>query len=962
MASPNSLFEACSLRRNIFVIPVFVALITLKMTIGVTASLADDECSAKIQGLNINANAPIAQQLLVEIRRSVPKACPSASYLKTVSTVVENALAQSGAALEGLDVFAVNAQFLNVEYSIRGAGDERFSSALALADVLPRQAIQSTLILGNPVENEILTFRYILNGESAIGPSMRLGLTWLRDGVPISGATTSRYRLKAQDIGAQITGRLTLFDANKNVVETRDYVLQRYIAEAEYPPEIRDLNIIGDAETGARLTATYEFFDGNDGDVEGNSEFVWLRDNYAIEGATDSEYEITTQDIGKTIGVRVIPRSLDGVAGAARTFVRRDLVVAKPITVDPSLLDQEPAIIVAIPPDGDDAKRTLPTLPSPKPERPADTDAKVAQIDGSTDDASDRVTGKEATQIIIKSLEAAQENAQQDALANQPEAQDLVAAEEDKSLEDPTAADAIKIIRPDIQLAEGLTLDPNVTTKLTKLAFSPSAIFDDAALAALEEPYIGKEISVNLVREIIETIGARYLDEKYELSRALLPEQRVVDGVVAIRLVEARVGKIVLEDLGRISPRFIRRFLNIDEGGLLSLSNLERHIRLYNATNKSNLTSELAPGEEFGQTDIFLTVQEPDRVELPTFSVNNYASEVTDWRQQSFSATFNNIMRYDDEIFLAYNDSNGSESLTTSLSIPIGNEGTNISVSHSESNTKYVNDGAGASGIVGTRGASHSNSISVSQPLIFGDEYSIYASAAYGSSYSEVTLANAGLNLTESRVQKLEVALPMNYGSAVSNFSVSPSFGVLNPSSISPSFGSRSEKWMSVAKADISASRYISKYATLNLRSKIVYTEATDMLNYPSELLTVGGPGSVRAYQPSVSSGHQGYFASLELRSDLANWDNIQLPELIPYVQPYAFIDHAFAQSRQRKTQRDNFWSGAGLGVSIPSIGNFFSFDAYWATPLDRSSHETQKEAYEDELFQFSLSAKFRLP
>lgn len=939
------------MRLGKFVIPVFGALITSQMMVGVVPAHAQDDCSVKVQGLNISANAPITQQLLAEIRRSIPRGCPSASYLKTVSTIVEGAVARSGVSLEGLDVFEVNAQFLNVEYNVTGAGDEKFSTAVALVEVLPQQTIQSTLILGEPVENEILTFRYILNGESAVGPAMRLGLTWLRDGVPIRGATTSRYRLKREDIGARITARLTLFDNAKNVVETKEYVLASDIAEAEYPPEIRNLDIIGDAETGSKLTAAYEFFDGNKGDVEGASEFIWLRDNYAIEGVTGPDYEVTTQDVGKAIGVRVIPRSSDGVTGAARTFVRRDLVVAKPITVDPSLLDQEPAIIVSVDPDTDvkdedGVIRTLPSLPLPKPVKSANEAIATAQDADSTGTVSDQVTGEEAMQIIIKSLESAQEKA----------AQDRVATIDDE------VTDARPNIQPDIQLAEGLSLDPNVTTKLTRLAFSPSAIFDDAALAAIEMPYIGEEISVDLVRRIIEEIGAKYLEEKFELSRALLPEQRIVDGVVSIRLVEARVGKIVLEDLERISPKFIRRFLNIEEGELLSLSNLERHIRLYNATNKSNLTSELAPGEEFGQTDIFLTVQEPDRVELPTFSVNNYASEVTDWRQQSFSATFNNLMRYEDEIFISYNDSNGSESLTTSLSLPIGNEGTNISVSHSESNTKYLNDGAGASGIVGTRGASRSNSLSVSHPLIFDDEYSIYVSAAYGSSYSEVTLANAGLNLSESRIQKLEVALPMNYGNAVSNFSLSPSFGVLNPSSVSPSFDSRSEKWMSVAKADISASRYISKYATLNLRSNIVYTEATDMLSYPSELLTVGGPGSVRAYQPSVSSGHQGYFASLELRSDLANWDNIQLPDLVPYVQPYAFIDHAFAQSRQRRTQRDNFWSGAGVGVSIPSIGNIFSFDAYWATPLDKSAHEVQKEAYEDELFQFSLSAKFRLP
>ena len=917
--------------RQIKVIVLAVCSLAILRAAEPNIALAETHCDSPIQGINLSANTPIDASLLATIRAGIAKGCATPAYLRRVSAIVESAVTKSGLRLQALDLFQANTQFLQVDFQTQGGTDDVYTGALTLRDTIDAPIISMADILGDAVENQIVTFRYVLTGDAAIDPSLRLGLKWLRNGVPIAGATTSRYRLRKNDIGATITGELTIYDAENAVLESRRGDLAMLVAAAEYPPEIKGLTIVGKSETGTVLRAEYMFVDENVGDVEGATEFIWLRDNYAIPGANGPTYTITTEDIGKTIGVRVIPRADDGVAGAARTYAMRDAVIAKPITIDPALLDKTPSIIAngkAVP-LGD-------KLPIAKP---------------TPDDRG--LSGSEITDIIIQSVESSAEKTVDIDQPAPPKAP-APTKEGEPSISAPVLADII--------LAEGLSLDPNATTKVTRLDFSKSSVFDDPMLAAIAAPFIGEEVSVELIRQMIERVGERYLEEGYELSRALLPEQRIVDGVVKIRLVEARVGKIVLENIERLNPKFIRKFLNIREGDLLSLSRLERYIRLYNATNKSNMTSELAPGEEFGETDVFLTMQEPDRVELPTLSINNYASEVTDWRQQSASVTFNNLLGYDDELFVSYNDSNGSESTTVNLGFPIGSEGMNMSVGRSESNTIYTNDGAGASGIIGTRGAANSDSVSLSMPLIFDDDYSIYASAAYGSSYSEVTLANSGLNLTESRVRKLEVAFPMNYGNAVSNFSFSPNFAVLNSSTNSPTFASRSEKWLSRMKADISASRYINKYATFNLRSNIVYTDAKDMLNYPSELLSIGGPSSVRAYQPSVSAGHQGYFVSLELRSDLANWENITLPKLIPYVQPYGFIDHAFAQSRQRRTQRDNFWSGAGIGVAVPSIANIFTFDAYWATPLDTSVHKAQREAYEDEMFQFSLSAKFRLP
>jgi hemolysin activation/secretion protein len=141
----------------------------------------------------------------------------------------------------------------------------------------------------------------------------------------------------------------------------------------------------------------------------------------------------------------------------------------------------------------------------------------------------------------------------------------------------------------------------------------------------------------------------------------------------------------------------------------------------------------------------------------------------------------------------------------------------------------------------------------------------------------------------------------------------------------------------------------------------MLYSDARDMINMPSEILSVGGPSSVRAYRPGESSGYQGYFLTGELRTDLANWEEVSLPDFMPSAQTYFFVDHMLAQSQYRQRSRADYWSGYGVGLQIPSIFNLLTFDIYWSEALDGAVHEEEKEFYDDELFQFSLSARFRL-
>lgn len=939
-------------------ISAFVALVPLKEV------AAADNCAQKTRYLQISYDFPWPEAAQAQLANQFESGCVSPQYLSDLTDNMANALAKSGITLRQISVLpsdkGANAE--NDVVSLRlvtgdGAAKSQASASSEQSVLLPLMAppsgavITALEILGVAQEGDELIARYAVNEKSYQQGGGKLRLQWLRDGVVIEGASKSRYLLQKQDVGAQISARLAyVIDGAMSDRRTASVITD--IMAANYPPRIEDLRLEGEAQTGEELVARYVFIDENEGDSEDGTTFIWLRDNIAIAGATGPSYRLGARDIDKQITVRITPQSQDGQTGTPRSVSLAQTVRPAPIIANREVIDN----IVA-----DDADKTL------------DVAQIKEAIEEAIEEAGDEAVAKPAEKIVtiakpkarpappvlVDEPELAEKAKEKLAeKAEEKPAPAIIIAEESDEAEVPKEADAPALLSepspPPTVLTPGFEIAANSPKTFKQVVFSPSAILLDYELFNTQKAVQGTPITLGAIKTVLDEVNALYLEKGFELSRALLPEQLVTDGTVTIQLVEATIGKITLENREDLTEEFILGHLNASEGDYISLKALERSIRLYNLSNKSKLSTELAPGAEFGQTDVFVDVAEPDKVELPSVSINNYANQTSDWRQNAVAITMNNLLGTDDETALSYSDSSGSTSMSGSFSMPLNHEGANLSVAVSNSDTKIV---AGSEDTVGYRGSATSYAATLSHPVLFGDEYSLYVSGSYGISRSDLVQPVTGDMLSKSEVRKYSITAPYSYNNGTTAVSVAPSWHILNIVTEIP----KREKWMQKFDVNANASHFLSDKWTLNGRARMLYSDARDMINMPSEILSVGGPSSVRAYQPGESSGYQGYFLTSELRTDLANWEEVSLPDFMPSAQTYFFVDHMLAQSQYRERRRADYWSGYGVGLQIPSIFNLLTFDVYWSEALDGSVHEEEKEFYDDELFQFSLSARFRL-
>jgi hypothetical protein len=137
------------------------------------------------------------------------------------------------------------------------------------------------------------------------GASAALAYQWLRNGVPISKATSAKYTLVSTDAGKQITVRVTATASGYATVvlplpagPAHDLVLST-------PASV--IAVDGEIRVGLRVGAQLPTYTEPDlaTPVAISPSYQWYRSGLPITGATGPTYTLGLADLGKTLSVRV---------------------------------------------------------------------------------------------------------------------------------------------------------------------------------------------------------------------------------------------------------------------------------------------------------------------------------------------------------------------------------------------------------------------------------------------------------------------------------------------------------------------------------------------------------------------------------------------------------------------------------------------------------------------------------
>ena len=426
---------------------------------------------------------------------------------------------------------------------------------------------------------------------------------------------------------------------------------------------------------------------------------------------------------------------------------------------------------------------------------------------------------------------------------------------------------------------------------LTRVEFDASAYLKPDVLAALAQPYVGREVGFAEVDAIVRAVNARYAALGIVTARAVLPAQTVAGGVVRVRLAEGRFGRTRVDGgSARGQARALDR-VRLPTGQLASAHAVENALLRFNRTGDAQLRATVAPGVEFGQTDILLSLVEPRRFQADlTLDNNGFASTGT--LQGGASLRAYRLLSAGDRLAVSGNASGGVVTGSASYSLDLGPLRGGVSYAHG---VTRVTDGQFAS--LDIRGTSDTAGANGAALLASNARFSLLASLS--AQYTASRTSISGMRVGDSRIMAGDVGLTAGISTPGFNGSIAQAISYADiDDRLHPGRSSAV-----IARGSAFAAVRLSRAVQFRLRGDWQVTDTDDLngvLQYQA-----GGSRSSRAFAPGSAGGDTGYGGSAELA-----YQRVFGKVLI---EPYLFTDRSDVFST-RGTAR---LGSAGAGITL---------------------------------------------
>lgn len=484
---------------------------------------------------------------------------------------------------------------------------------------------------------------------------------------------------------------------------------------------------------------------------------------------------------------------------------------------------------------------------------------------------------------------------------------------------------------------------PGVMFQLNGITVDPSAFLTAKDLAAIYQPYIGREVGFDDLQKIVEQINALYRARGVATALAVLPPQRVENGTVHIQLVEGKIGSITIEGDNLTRRSYIEQHLGTQPGDVVNTDVLAKALIRFNRTNQTQLQASLQPGGTLGLTDILVRATEPQHYQLQAFADNYGVMSVGRYEGGIFLRDAEPL-HIGDHLDLYVVGSAGTVTGNTVYSIPFIKGQFDISYARGlvdiggaaqpsgNGQTSGNQQSAGNTSTSGTSGqqsvTGHSQTISMDfvQPLFVNQEWRLDGAVYF--SRDESVSAVAGNAATNNFTNKPAI------GGRVEEITPSRYMLLTGTVDYEQSVGVPGLTWATVGNGTVTVIQQLPEpLAPASLDFKGGWQVSSKPHLAPAELMQLGGFGTIRGYTQAAFSGSSAYYLQSEIHRPVT-----------PEVDAYAFYDvgASFAGLGKSLLAR-------GIGAGATLNWRFLSLSAAGSYGIDQyrvAPHETPYQIY----------------
>ena len=419
---------------------------------------------------------------------------------------------------------------------------------------------------------------------------------------------------------------------------------------------------------------------------------------------------------------------------------------------------------------------------------------------------------------------------------------------EQERLESPPAE---PLKRPPAARASSPLVGTTVKFEVREIRFTSSAILSVGELESVAVAYRGRLLTLDELQGLADTVNELYRAKGVVTALATLPPQDVSGGVIEVRLVEGRVGKINISGNGTTRESYINLRVGLEPEALVELKKLEEGLIWFNRTNDVSLQAALKPGLQFARTDIDITAEEP-ALQQWLVTLDNLGSNLTGERRLGTSYRNRSLFGFRDELSLSYTGASGQESWALSYAFPFNRWGGRLSLSSYDDRTaiKY-----GPLASLSITGRSHANVLGARQPVYVSNDLEVNLTA--GAKRRDSSNFIGGVLLLRTDSKDASVGAEVQGNDKQSLWGVSYTYSQGRATVLGATSDFRIHRGSARYNRDLSGG--------LSMRANANWQLTSDRNLLSSEQFYVGGEGSVRGYGAGAYSGDQGYTLNLEL-------------------------------------------------------------------------------------------------
>lgn len=167
---------------------------------------------------------------------------------------------------------------------------------------------------------------------------------------------------------------------------------------------------------------------------------------------------------------------------------------------------------------------------------------------------------------------------------------------------------------------------PGLRVFVREIRVTGSTVFTAEELAKVTAPYVNRELTSEDLEALRLALTLLYVNNGYVNSGAILPDQKISDGVIIFEIIEGSLTGVQVDGNRWFRSSYFQKRFNLDAGPPVNINALQRRLQLLLEDQRiQRLNAELKPGIKRGEGILDVHVEERNPYKL-SFVYNNYQS------------------------------------------------------------------------------------------------------------------------------------------------------------------------------------------------------------------------------------------------------------------------------------------------------------------------------------------------